>query len=39
MNAYENSGMYKLKCLTWQVLYVGQTGRNFKIRYKQHIGE
>jgi hypothetical protein len=39
MNKYGNSGVYKLKFLTCQGLYIGQTGRNFKTRYKQHISE
>jgi hypothetical protein len=39
MNKYENSGVYKLKCLTCQGLSIGQTHRNVKTRYKEHIGE
>jgi hypothetical protein len=39
MNKYQNSGIYKLKCLTCQGLYIGQTGRNLKARYKEHIRE
>jgi hypothetical protein len=31
--------VYKLKCLTCQGLYIEQTGRNFKTRYKEHIDE
>jgi hypothetical protein len=27
MNKYENSGVYKLECLTFQGLYIGQTDR------------
>jgi hypothetical protein len=38
-NKYESSGIYKLKFLTCQGLYAGQTGRNFKARYKEHIRE
>jgi hypothetical protein len=37
MNKYENKEIYKLKCLTCQGLYIGQTGRNFKASYKEHI--
>jgi hypothetical protein len=38
-NKYENSGIYKFKCLTCHSLYIGQTGRNFRARYKEHIRE
>jgi hypothetical protein len=34
---YENPGIYKLKCMDCPRQYVGQTGRNFKTTYKEHI--
>jgi hypothetical protein len=33
---YEKSGIYQLKCGGCQKKYVGQTGRNFQTRYKEH---
>ena len=33
----ESSGIYALTCKTCQQTYVGQTSRNLKIRYKEHI--
>jgi hypothetical protein len=37
VNKYEGSVVYKLKCQTCSGVYIGQTGRNFKVRYKEHI--
>jgi hypothetical protein len=34
---YDNSGVYHMKCLNCPLRYRGQTGRIFKIRYKEHI--
>jgi hypothetical protein len=34
---YDNSGAYQRKCLDCPLRYIGQTGRTFKIRYKEHI--
>jgi hypothetical protein len=34
---YNNSGIYEIKCNSCQLKYIGQTGRNFKTRYKEHI--
>lgn len=31
------SGIYKLSCEQCNSVYIGQTGRNFNIRYKEHI--
>jgi len=31
------SGMYKLNCCHCNAVYVGQTQRNFEIRYKEHL--
>jgi hypothetical protein len=30
---------YQMKCLTCEQVYVGQTGRDFKKRYKDHIND
>jgi hypothetical protein len=32
-----NSGIYQLNCLECPKKYIGQTGRKFKTRYKEHI--
>ena len=34
-NKYKKSGVYKLQCNECNSCYVGQTGRNFEIRYKE----
>jgi hypothetical protein len=34
---YNNSGIYLLSCNDCPLQYVGQTGRNFKTTYKEHI--
>jgi hypothetical protein len=34
---YSHSGIYGLKCSSCQMKYVGQTGRNFRVRYREHI--
>jgi hypothetical protein len=36
-NTYEHSGIYRLKCKDCPLEYIGQTGRSFNIRYKEHI--
>jgi hypothetical protein len=36
-NTYEQSGIYKMTCQRCHKVYVGQTGRNLIIRYKEHI--
>jgi hypothetical protein len=33
---YNKSGIYQMKCMECPRRYVGQTGRNFSIRYKEH---
>lgn len=33
----KKSGVYKLLCNDCNGVYVGQTGRNFEIRYKEHV--
>jgi hypothetical protein len=34
---YNQSGIYQLKCNDCSLKYIGQTGRTFKTRYKEHI--
>jgi hypothetical protein len=34
---YNNRGIYRMKCLGCPLKYIGQTGRTFNIRYKEHI--
>jgi hypothetical protein len=34
---YSHSGIYEIKCNSCHLKYIGQTGRNFKTRYKEHI--
>jgi hypothetical protein len=34
---YEKPGVYKLKCMDCTRQYIGQTGRSFKTKYKEHI--
>jgi hypothetical protein len=34
---YSHSGIYELKCSSCQLKYIAQTGRNFKVTYKEHI--
>jgi hypothetical protein len=34
---YNNSGIYLMKCNECPLKYIGQTGRNFNTRYKEHI--
>ena len=34
---YNKSGIYKLTCKTCQHVYVGQTSRNLKQRYQEHV--
>jgi hypothetical protein len=29
--------MYQMRCMDWPLKYIGQTGRTFKTRYKEHI--
>ena len=36
-NNLSRSGIYKIKCNDCNFVYIGQTGRNFKIRFKEHI--
>jgi hypothetical protein len=33
---YEKPGVYKSKCIDCPQQYIGQTGRNFKMWYKEH---
>jgi hypothetical protein len=34
---YENSGVYQMRCMDCPLKYIGQMGRIFKARYKEHI--
>jgi hypothetical protein len=34
---YDRCGVYKIKCLECGGAYIGQTGRKFRSRYKEHI--
>jgi hypothetical protein len=34
---YNKSGIYQIKCLDCPLKYIGQTGRTFNSRYKEHI--
>jgi hypothetical protein len=34
---YNNSGIHQMKCLNYPLKYVGQTGRSFRVRYKEDI--
>jgi hypothetical protein len=36
-NSYDLSGVYRLKCKGCPLEYIGQTGRSFGIRYKEHV--
>jgi hypothetical protein len=36
-NPYNESGVYQLKCQSCPKVYIGQTGRNFKTRFKEHV--
>jgi hypothetical protein len=37
INKFEKAGIYRLKCIDCQKVYIGQTGRSLTIRYKEHI--
>jgi hypothetical protein len=34
---HNHSGIYEIKCNSCHLKYIGQAGRNFKTRYKEHI--
>jgi hypothetical protein len=36
---YEKSGVYQMRCTDCQLKYIGQMGRTFQTRYKEHIQE
>jgi hypothetical protein len=36
-NKFDQCGIYEFKCNTCPKVYIGQTGRNFKTRFKEHI--
>ena len=33
----KQSGVYRLKCENCPAFYIGQTGREFEVRYKEHL--
>jgi hypothetical protein len=37
IDKYTRSGIYQMKCLDCPMVYIGQTGRTFNTRYKEHI--
>jgi hypothetical protein len=37
IDKYNKRGINKMRCNSCQLSYIGQTGRNFKARYKEHI--
>jgi hypothetical protein len=36
---YDTCGIYKLKCRSCSSSYIGQTGRSFKVRFKEHVSD
>lgn len=36
-NPYNRSGIYRLNCNSCSKIYIGQTGRNFNIRFREHM--
>lgn len=36
IDKFDNNGVYKLECVDCNKIYVGQTGRKFKTRFKEH---
>jgi hypothetical protein len=36
---YDTCGVYKLKCRSCFSSYIGQTGRTFKVKFKEHISD
>jgi hypothetical protein len=36
---YNQCGVYSLKCLSCDQVYVAQTGRSFKARHEEHISD
>jgi len=36
---YDTCGIYKLNCRSCDGSYIGQTGRNFKTRFKEHVND
>jgi hypothetical protein len=37
IDKYSRSGIYQIKCLDCPLKYIGQMGRTFNIRYKEHV--
>jgi hypothetical protein len=36
---YDACGIYKMKCRSCPSVYIGQTGRSFKVRFKEHMSD
>jgi hypothetical protein len=36
---YDKCGVYKLKCGSCPGVYLGQTGRSFRTRFKEHMSD
>jgi hypothetical protein len=36
---YDHCGVYKLKCESCPKVYIGQTGRSFNVRFKEHVSD
>jgi len=36
---YRKNGVYLLECLTCHKIYTGQTGRPFRVRYREHYND
>jgi hypothetical protein len=36
---YDTCGVYKLNCRSCASSYIGQTGRSFKTRFKEHVSD
>jgi hypothetical protein len=36
---YGQCGIYKMKCESCSKGYIGQTGRSFKVRFKEHVSD
>ena len=37
IDLYEKSGLYKIECTDCEKFYIGQTGRTFRSRFKEHV--
>jgi hypothetical protein len=39
VDKYDTYGIYKLNCRSCDCSYIGQTGRSFKTRFKEHVSD